>query len=165
MFPAPLIDEADRLVAAFRAWGMKVVTAESCTGGLLAAVLTEIAGSSEVLERGFVTYSNAAKEQELGVSGELLARHGAVSAEVAQEMAAGARKHLDCDVALSSTGIAGPDGGSAEKPVGLVFLGLATREGVRSSRHVLGGTRAEIVARSAAYALDLARRHLAASRA
>jgi len=125
MFPAPLIDEADRLVAAFRAWGMKVVTAESCTGGLLAAVLTEIAGSSEVLERGFVTYSNAAKEQELGVSGELLARHGAVSAEVAQAMAVGALTRAGADVAISITGIAGPGGGSLAKPVGLVYLGSA----------------------------------------
>ena len=125
MFPAPLIDEAGRLVAAFRARGMKVVTAESCTGGLLAAVLTEIAGSSDVLERGFITYSNAAKEQELGVSGELLARHGAVSAEVAQAMAVGALARAGGDVAISITGIAGPGGASLAKPVGLVYLGSA----------------------------------------
>jgi nicotinamide-nucleotide amidase len=134
MFPAPLISEAGRLVAAFRARGMKVVTAESCTGGLLAAVLTEIAGSSEVLERGFVTYSNAAKEQELGVSGELLARHGAVSAEVAQAMAVGALARAGADVAISITGIAGPGGGSLAKPVGLVYLGSA-RAG-RPASHV-----------------------------
>jgi len=126
MFPAPLIDEAGRLVAAFRARGAKIVTAESCTGGLLAAVLTEIAGSSDVLERGFVTYSNAAKQQELGVAGELLARHGAVSAEVAQAMAAGALARAGADVAISITGIAGPGGGSAAKPVGLVYLGAAS---------------------------------------
>ena len=125
MFPAPLIDEAGRLVAAFQARGAKIVTAESCTGGLLAAVLTEIAGSSDVLERGFVTYSNAAKQQELGVAGELLARHGAVSAEVAQAMAVGALARADADVAISITGIAGPGGGSASKPVGLVYLGAA----------------------------------------
>ena len=102
------------------------MTAESCTGGLLAAVLTEIAGSSDVLERGFVTYSNAAKQQELGVAGELLARHGAVSAEVAQAMAAGALARAGADVAISITGIAGPGGGSAAKPVGLVYLGAAS---------------------------------------
>lgn len=125
MFPAPLIDEAGRLVAALRARRAKIVTAESCTGGLIAAVLTEIAGSSEVLERGYVTYSNAAKQQELGVSGELLARHGAVSAEVAQAMATGALVRAGADVAIASTGLAGPGGGSASKPVGLVYLGAA----------------------------------------
>ena len=125
MFPAPLIDEAGRLVAALRARGAKIVTAESCTGGLLAAVLTEIAGSSEVLECSFVTYSNAAKQQELGISGELLARYGAVSAEVAQAMATGALARAGADVAISSTGLAGPGGGSATKPVGLVYLGAA----------------------------------------
>jgi nicotinamide-nucleotide amidase len=125
MFPAPLIDEAFRLVAAFRARGIKIVTAESCTGGLVAAVLTEIAGSSEVLERGYVAYSNAAKQQELGVAGELLARHGAVSAEVAHAMAVGALARAGADVAISITGIAGPGGGSAAKPVGLVYVASA----------------------------------------
>lgn len=125
MFPAPLIDEAGRLIGAFRARGAKIVTAESCSGGLLAAVLTEIAGSSDVLERGFVTYSNAAKQQELGVAADLLARHGAVSAEVAEAMAAGALARAGADVAISTTGIAGPGGGSATKPVGLVYLGAA----------------------------------------
>src|SRR5690348_11438964 len=102
MFPAPLIDEAGRLVAALRARRATIVTAESLTGGLLAAVLTEIAGASEVLECGFVTYSNAAKQQELGISGELLARYGAVSAEVAQAMATGALARAGADVAISS---------------------------------------------------------------
>ena len=125
MFPAPLIDEAGRLVAALRARRATIVTAESLTGGLLAAVLTEIAGASEVLECGFVTYSNAAKQQELGISGELLARYGAVSAEVAQAMATGALARAGADVAISSTGLAGPGGGSATKPVGLVYLGAA----------------------------------------
>ncbi len=125
MFPAPLIDEAGRLIGAFRARGAKIVTAESCSGGLLAAVLTEIAGSSDVLERGFVTYSNAAKQEELGVAADLLARHGAVSAEVAEAMAAGALARAGADVAISTTGIAGPGGGSATKPVGLVYLGAA----------------------------------------
>jgi competence/damage-inducible protein CinA-like protein len=144
---------------------LTIGTAESFTGGAIGAAITEVPGASRYYLGGVVAYSNRAKQDLLGVKGLTLEKHGAVSAEVAQEMAAGARKHLDCDIALSSTGIAGPDGGSVEKPVGLVYLGLATREGARSSRHVLGGTRAEIVARSAAYALDLARRHLASSRA
>jgi nicotinamide-nucleotide amidase len=134
MFPAPLIDEAGRLVAALRARRATIVTAESLTGGLLAAVLTEIAGASEVLECGFVTYSNAAKQQELGISGELLARYGAVSAEVAQAMATGALARAGADVAISSTGLAGPGGGSATKPVGLVYLGAAVRG--RPATHV-----------------------------
>jgi nicotinamide-nucleotide amidase len=134
MFPAPLIDEAGRLVAALRARRATIVTAESLTGGLLAAVLTEIAGASEVLECGFVTYSNAAKQQELGISGELLARYGAVSAEVAQAMATGALARAGADVAISSTGRAGPGGGSATKPVGLVYLGAAVRG--RPATHV-----------------------------
>jgi nicotinamide-nucleotide amidase len=129
MFPAPLIDEASRLLAAFRARGARLVTAESCTGGLLCGVLTEIAGASDVLERGFVAYSNAAKQQELGVAGALLAQHGAVSAEVARAMAAGALARAPADVAISVTGIAGPGGGSAAKPVGLVYLGLASLAG------------------------------------
>jgi len=123
---APLIDEANRLLAACRAHGTRIATAESCTGGLICAVLTEGAGSSDVLERGFVTYSNAAKEQVLGVPGALLAQHGAVSAEVARAMAAGALVRSAATVAISVTGIAGPGGGSALKPVGLVYLGIAS---------------------------------------
>jgi nicotinamide-nucleotide amidase len=125
MFPAPLIDEADRLLAACRARGIRIVTAESCTGGLLCGILTEIAGASEVVEGGFVTYSNAAKQQALGVAGALLAQYGAVSAEVARAMAAGALARAAASVAVSVTGIAGPGGGSAAKPIGLVYLGLA----------------------------------------
>src|SRR5262245_19293910 len=125
MFPAPLIDEADRLIAAARARGARIVTAESCTGGLLCGVLTEIAGASDVVERGFITYSNAAKQQELGVAAALLAEYGAVSAEVARAMAAGALARAVGSVAISVTGIAGPGGGSPAKPVGLVYLGLA----------------------------------------
>jgi nicotinamide-nucleotide amidase len=125
MFSAPLLEEARRLLAAFRARGERLATAESCTGGLLSGVLTEIAGSSDVLERGFVTYSNAAKEQVLGVPGDLLAAHGAVSAAVARAMAAGALARASAEVAISVTGLAGPDGASASKPIGLVYLGCA----------------------------------------
>ena len=144
---------------------LTIATAESFTGGAIGAAITETPGASRYYLGGVVTYSNRAKQELLGVKAATLERHGAVSAEVAQEMAVGVRKRLDCDLALSSTGIAGPDGGSVEKPVGLVYLGLASRDGVRSSRHVLGGTRSEIIARSAAYALDVARRYLASSRA
>jgi nicotinamide-nucleotide amidase len=105
--------------------GIMLATAESCTGGMIAAALTDIAGSSAVVDRGFVTYSNAAKMEMLGVSAITLGAHGAVSAETALEMAAGALAHSRAGIALSVTGIAGPDGGSAEKPVGLVWFGLA----------------------------------------
>lgn len=142
-----------------------IATAESFTGGAIGAAICETPGASRYYMGGVVAYSNRVKQEILGVKGTTLERHGAVSAEVAQEMAAGARKRFECDLALSSTGIAGPDGGTPEKPVGLVYLGLASREGARSSRHVLGGTRSENIARSAAYALDLVRRHLATSRA
>ena len=124
-----LTDDAEKLLAAYRARGQKLVTAESCTGGLIAASLTAIAGSSDVVERGFVTYSNAAKAEMLGVPAEMIAQLGAVSAEVAEAMAAGALARSHADVAVSVTGIAGPGGATREKPVGLVFLGWATRHG------------------------------------
>ena len=105
--------------------GLTLATAESCTGGLVAGELTSIAGSSDVVVGGAVTYSNQLKERLLGVPAELLERHGAVSAEVAEAMAAGARERLGADVAVSVTGVAGPGGGTPEKPVGLVFLHVA----------------------------------------
>jgi nicotinamide-nucleotide amidase len=125
MFSADLISRAERLIAAMRARSWKLTTAESCTGGLVAALFTEVAGASDVFERGFVTYSNAAKIGALDVGFDTLRRHGAVSAEVAREMAAGARRASAADVAIAVTGIAGPGGGSEEKPVGLVYIGLA----------------------------------------
>lgn len=112
------------LLARARAAGLCIATAESCTGGMVAAALTDIAGSSDVVDRGFVTYSNAAKQQMLGVRAETLARLGAVSEEVAQEMAEGALSHSRADLAVSITGIAGP-GGSEFKPEGRVCFGLA----------------------------------------
>jgi nicotinamide-nucleotide amidase len=114
MFSSDLIARATDLIARYRAAGLMAATAESCTGGLIAALLTEIPGSSAVLERGFVVYSNAAKQDLLGVSAETLARYGAVGASRAE-------------VAVSVTGVAGPDGGSAEKPVGLVHFACARR--------------------------------------
>jgi nicotinamide-nucleotide amidase len=120
---------ADQLVVLCRAKSLTLASAESCTGGLLAGLITSVAGASDVFDRGFVTYSNAAKVECLGVSPELLERFGAVSAEVAAAMAEGTLAHSRADLALSITGIAGPGGGSTEKPVGLVHLGLARRGG------------------------------------
>ena len=122
MFDRDLIQRADSLIALAKARKTMIATAESCTGGLLAGLLTEIAGSSAVVERGFVTYSNAAKIQMLGVPAALLDLHGAVSAAVAEAMVVGALAHSAAGLALSVTGIAGPGGGTAAKPVGLVFL-------------------------------------------
>jgi nicotinamide-nucleotide amidase len=129
LFDDELFLRAGRLIALYRSRGLMLATAESCTGGLVAALLTEIAGSSTVVERGFVTYSNAAKEQLLGVAPALLAAHGAVSPEVAGAMAQGALAHSRADVAVAITGIAGPGGGTSEKPVGLVHFATAGKKG------------------------------------
>lgn len=127
MFADTLLTAAAELLDDLRKDGLKLATAESCTGGLIAGVLTEIPGSSDVVERGFVTYSNAAKSQMLGVSERLLAEHGAVSREVALAMAEGALAHSGADVSVAVTGVAGPGGGSALKPVGLVHFAAARR--------------------------------------
>lgn len=127
MFEAKLISEAERLLALMRKQALKLATAESCTGGLISGLFTEVSGASDVFERGFVTYSNAAKVGVLNVDYDLLETYGAVSAETAAAMAAGALRASAADIALSVTGIAGPSGGTAEKPVGLVYLGLAFR--------------------------------------
>jgi nicotinamide-nucleotide amidase len=127
-------DAATRVLAACRVHGLKVATAESCTGGLVAGALTEVPGSSDVLDRGFVTYSNAAKETMLGVPTSILERHGAVSRETADAMATGALAMSNVDLVVAITGIAGPGGGSAEKPVGLVHFAAATRDGRRLHR-------------------------------
>lgn len=129
MFSDELRHQAEILEAELRAAAMMVATAESCTGGLIAALLTEIPGSSDVVERGFVTYSNAAKEECLGVNPELIQRHGAVSEQVARAMAEGAVIHSGAEIAVAVTGVAGPGGGSAEKPVGLVHMAVALSGG------------------------------------
>lgn len=134
LLPAELIDAARRVVEANRAAGRTVALAESCTGGLVAAALTEIPGSSDVFGAGFVTYSNEAKAESIGVPMALIAAHGAVSEPVARAMAEGALAASRADLAVAVTGIAGPGGGSAEKPVGLVHFGLAVRDG--ATRHV-----------------------------
>lgn len=129
MWPAEIDEKARAIIAEFTGRGLKVATAESCTGGLIAAALTEIAGSSSVFDRGFVTYSNEAKVEIVGVAAATLLAHGAVSRETAVEMAKGALMHSRADLAVAITGIAGPSGGSADKPVGLVHLAAATRTG------------------------------------
>lgn len=130
MFSSALLARAEKLLADARAKGLKIATAESCTGGLVAGLLTEIPGSSDVLERGFVTYSNEAKEELLGVPRKILKAHGAVSAETARAMADGALKQSSADIAVAVTGIAGPGGGTADKPVGLVHFAAACSDGV-----------------------------------
>ena len=145
MFDAETLDLANSVLDACRARGWHVGTAESCTGGLVAAALTAIAGSSDVVERGFVTYSNEAKAELLGVPREVIAAHGAVSAEAAASMAEGALAHAPIDLAVSITGVAGPGGGSAEKPVGLVHFGLARRgKAPRTEHRIFPGDRAAV---------------------
>lgn len=131
-----------------RARGWRIATAESCTGGMVAAALTDVAGSSDVFDRGFVTYSNAAKVAMLGVSGETLAAHGAVSEPVAREMAEGALQRSDADLAVSVTGIAGP-GGSEFKPEGRVCFAIATPDAVRSETVEFGALGRALVRRAA----------------
>ena len=156
MFPSDLQEKAERLLEAYRRRGLMLAAAESCTGGLVLGCLTEIAGSSDVVERGFVTYSNAAKREVLGVPGELIEQVGAVSAEVARAMAEGALARSEADVAVAVAGVAGPGGGSADKPVGLVHFGLA-RRGVaaRSVERRFDGDRSQIRLASVDVALDL----------
>lgn len=125
LFPDDLLRDAEALLLEFRRRSLMLATAESCTGGLICGLLTEVPGSSAVLERGFVTYSNAAKSELLGVDSALIARLGAVSEEVARAMAEGALTRAPVDIAVSVTGIAGPDGGTVEKPVGLVYVAVA----------------------------------------
>jgi nicotinamide-nucleotide amidase len=155
VFDPETTELATSVLAACRAKGWHVATAESCTGGLVAAALTAIAGSSDVVDRGFVTYSNEAKMELLGVPEATLAAVGAVSAETALAMAAGAVTRAGVDLAVSITGVAGPGGGSAEKPVGLVYLGVATKDGCRSERHIFPGDRDGIRGAAMIRALEL----------
>ena len=126
---SPLLHLAREVITLYTERGLTIATAESCTGGLVAAALTEIAGSSAVVDRGLVTYSNDAKTELLGVPSALIAAHGAVSEEVARAMAAGALARSAANIVVAVTGIAGPGGGSEEKPVGLVHFAVAGREG------------------------------------
>ena len=146
---------AERLVAELKARGLTCATAESCTGGSVGGAITAVPGSSAVFLGGVISYANEVKRDVLGVPQEILDTHGAVSPECAERMAAGARRLLKADLAVSLTGIAGPDGGSAEKPVGLVWFGLAAPDGVRAEKVVFGGDRAAVRAQAVDHALGL----------
>jgi nicotinamide-nucleotide amidase len=158
------LDAARDLLAALEGRGMTLSTAESCTGGLIAAALTAIPGSSAVVTRGYVTYSNEAKAEMLGVPAGVIAAVGAVSEEVARAMAEGALRASGADLALSCTGIAGPGGATPTKPVGLVFIGCAVRGApARVARHVFPGDRAAVRGATVAEAFALASEALPAA--
>jgi nicotinamide-nucleotide amidase len=155
-FPLALVERAAALLRRYEGEGLRIVTAESCTGGLVAALLTEVPGSSVVVERGFVTYSNEAKTEMLAVPADLIARHGAVSEAVARAMAEGALSRSQADVAVAITGIAGPGGATAAKPVGLVHFALARRGDTTVLERRYGDLGRSIVrARAVEDALDL----------
>ncbi len=162
LFPVELLHEAEALLGLLQQRSLRLATAESCTGGLLAGLLTEIPGASATVERGLVTYSNAAKTSLLGVDAQLIARVGAVSEEVARAMADGALVRAPVEVAVAVTGIAGPDGGSAEKPVGLVHLAVAMKGAGTLARECRFGSigRTEIRLASLREALALMRQAL-----
>ncbi len=158
MLAQHVLDQAAALLEACRARGLMIATAESCTGGLIAAALTAIPGSSDVVERGFVTYSNQAKTEQVGVPASLIAEHGAVSEEVAGAMAEGALAGSPAAIAIAVTGVAGPGGGTAAKPVGLVWFGLARRGAPTSTAHrVFPGDRSAIRAATVETAFALIR--------
>ena len=148
---------AERLAFRLVDGGRVMATAESCTGGLIAKTLTDIPGSSAWFERGWVTYSDRSKRQELAVAGGLIKRHGAVSEQVARAMARGALKHSRADTSVAVTGIAGPDGGTAEKPVGTVWIAWARHDGgetrVEARRYCFEGSRDEVRRHTTAAAL------------
>ncbi|HTI79593.1 MAG TPA: CinA family protein [Acetobacteraceae bacterium] len=161
MIPDALLDEAASLLEACRARGIRLATAEGCTGGLIAGVLTAVAGSSDVLERGFVAYSNAAKTELLGVPAETIAAVGAVSGPVTERMAEAALQRSHADIAVAVTGVTGPDGSSVDKPIGLVWFGLAARDQpVFSERQVFPGNRTAVRIAAVARTLTLIRGRL-----
>ncbi|MEH6791899.1 CinA family protein [Parasphingorhabdus sp.] len=161
LLPREIVDLAAKVIERNRAAGRRITVAESCTGGLVAAALTEVAGSSDVFDCGFATYSNGAKQSLLGVSGDVLETFGAVSIAVAWEMAQGALAKSGCDVAVAVTGVAGPGGGSEKKPVGTVVFAKAEKnksaEDVVADRKVFGEdkSRAEIRYQAVLVALEL----------
>lgn len=155
MLPEDLVSRAARVVQLFSERKETLALAESCTGGLIAACITSVSGSSAVLERGFVTYSNLSKTEEVLVPAELIAAHGAVSEQVAIAMAQGAQKIAKVNVGLSVTGIAGPGGGSNEKPVGLVYLAMATADEVDVRRFKFDGNRDEVRRQAVVKALSM----------
>jgi nicotinamide-nucleotide amidase len=156
-----LLADAEALLALCRAHGATLATAESCTGGLIASTLTAVAGSSDVVDRGFVTYSNAAKIEMLGVPPALIASAGAVSEEVGLAMTEGVIARSAASVAVAVTGVAGPGGGSPEKPVGLVWFGLARRGSpARAERRIFPGDRTAVRVATVAHAFKLIRERI-----
>ena len=151
----PIQAQVRKLADCLLQTGRKIATAESCTGGGISFALTDPAGASDWLESGFVTYSNAAKQQQLGVSADTLRRHGAVSEQTAREMALGALSHSAADYSLSVTGLAGPDGGSGKKPIGMVCFAWAQKDGgvVRAETQYFSGNRARIREQAILHAL------------
>ncbi|NEJ23326.1 nicotinamide-nucleotide amidohydrolase family protein [Rhizobium leguminosarum] len=164
LFPQDIISTAEAIIRDFTAAGLMISTAESCTGGLIAGALTEISGSSAVVDRGFVTYTNGAKIEMLGVQAETLLRFGAVSEETARQMVHGALFRSRAEIAVAVTGIAGPGGGSAEKPVGLVHLAAKSRAGALIHRKMHYGDigRSEVRLATVRTALEMVRSLLAA---
>jgi nicotinamide-nucleotide amidase len=157
MFPAALAVRAEELLAACRQQNIKIATAESCTGGLIAGCLTAVSGSSDVVERGFVTYSNEAKMEMIGVPAELIERVGAVSEEVSRAMAEGALQYSGAQLSLAVTGIAGPGGATEDKPVGLVHLACALEgNATEHVRAVFAGDRDAVRMATIGTALDMA---------
>ena len=146
---------AEKLVELLKARGLTCATAESCTGGGVGSAITAVPGSSAVFAGGVISYANAVKRDVLGVSALSLQTVGAVSSEVAAQMADGVRKLLKTDLAVSLTGIAGPDGGSDEKPVGLVWFGLSTKDGTRTEKVIFSGDRAQVRAQAVTHALGM----------
>jgi nicotinamide-nucleotide amidase len=158
MIPDDLLAEAETLLAACRAGRVRIATAESCTGGLIAATLTAIAGASDVVDRGFVTYSNEAKHELVGVPMGMIQAAGAVSETVARAMAEGALARSRATIAVSVTGVAGPGGGTLEKPVGLVWFGLAKKgQPAISEQRLLPGDRARVRAAAVCHAFAMIR--------
>lgn len=160
MVSNPNYDQAAGFVGKSKERGLKIATAESCTGGLIAAAITAVPGASAALERGFVTYSNEAKTEMLDVPAALIAQHGAVSREVALAMVDGALLYSHADIAVAVTGIAGPDGGSAQKPVGLVHIAVGHKDGRRLHEEMRYGDRGrhDIQGRTVSDALTLLER-------
>ena len=146
---------AENLVELLKARGLVCATAESCTGGGVGSAITGVPGSSAVFAGGVISYSNDVKRDVLGVSAESLDKYGAVSPQVAAQMADGVRRLLKADLAVSLTGIAGPDGGSDEKPVGLVWFGLSTPSGTRTEKCLFRGDRAQVRAQAVVHALGM----------
>ena len=145
----------DKVIELLMEHHLTITTAESCTGGLIAATLVNVPGVSGQFEEGYITYSNEAKEKLLGVSHETLEKYGAVSSQTAEEMAKGAKEAAHADISIISTGIAGPDGGTKEKPVGLVYLACSLGEETEVERHIFSGDRQEVRQASVRAALAL----------